>query len=72
MLLDIHEGTCSSHVASRALAGKAFRQDFYWPTALADAERLLKTCEACQFHAKNIHQLAQALQTIPLSWPFAV
>ena len=25
-----------------------------------------------KFHAKNIHQPAQALQTIPLSWPFAV
>ena len=72
LLADIHEGTCSSHVASRALAGKAFRQGFYWPTALADAEQLVKTCEACQFHAKNIHQRAQALQTIPLSWPFAV
>ena len=32
----------------------------------------MKTCEACQFHAKNIHQPAQALQTIPLSWSFAV
>ena len=38
----------------------------------ADAERLVKTCEACQFYAKNIHQPAQALQTIPLSWPFAI
>ncbi|BAT05924.1 Os08g0481151 [Oryza sativa Japonica Group] len=27
---------------------------------------------ACQFHAKQTHQSAQALQTIPLSWPFAV
>ena len=63
---------CYSHVASRALAGKAFRQGFYWPTALANAERLVKTCDAYQFHAKNIHQPAQALQTIPLSWPFAV
>ena len=35
-------------------------------------EQLVKTCDACQFHAKNIHQPAQALQTIPLSWPFAV
>ena len=33
---------------------------------------LVRTCEACQFHAKNIHQPAQALQVIPLSWPFAV
>jgi transposase InsO family protein len=26
----------------------------------------------CQFHAKQTHQPAQALQVIPLSWPFAV
>ncbi|MBI0384170.1 transposase family protein, partial [Streptomyces albiflaviniger] len=45
---------------------------FYWPTALQDATELIKTCEACQFHAKQIHQPAQELQTIPLSWPFAV
>jgi hypothetical protein len=31
-----------------------------------------KRCEACQFHAKQIHQPAQELQTIPLTWPFAV
>ena len=29
LLAEIHEGTCSSHVASRAMAGKAFRQGFY-------------------------------------------
>ena len=56
----------------RALAGKAFRQGFYWPTVLADVEQLVKTSDACQFHAKNMHQPAQALQPIPLSWPFAV
>ena len=33
---------------------------------------LVKACEACQFHAKQIHQPAGGLQTIPLSWPFAV
>jgi transposase InsO family protein len=33
---------------------------------------MVKRCEACQFHAKQIHQLAQELQTIPLTWPFAV
>ena len=32
----------------------------------------MKTCEACQFHAKQIHQPAQELHTIPLSWPFVV
>ena len=72
LLRDIHEGTCSSHVASRSLAGKVFRHGFYWPTVLSDAEQLVKTCEARQYYSKNIHQPAQALQPIPISWPFAV
>ena len=33
---------------------------------------LVTKCEACQFHSKKLHQPAQALQTIPLSWPFSV
>jgi transposase InsO family protein len=33
---------------------------------------MVKRCEACQFHAKQIHQPAQELQTIPLTWPFVV
>ena len=39
---------------------------------LNDAVELEKACEACQFHAKQTHQPAQGLQTIPLSWPFVV
>ncbi|KAM0919737.1 hypothetical protein ACQ4PT_007914 [Festuca glaucescens] len=54
------------------LVGKAFRSGFYWPTALQDATELVRSCEAYQFHAKQIHQPAQELQTIPLPWPFAV
>jgi hypothetical protein len=33
---------------------------------------MVKRCEACQFHAKQIHQPTHELQTIPLTWPFAV
>jgi hypothetical protein len=72
LLAEIHGGECGSHSASRTLVGKAFRHDFYWPTALQDAAELVKSCEACQFHAKQIHTPAQALQMIPPSWPFVV
>jgi transposase InsO family protein len=48
------------------------RSGFYWPSALWDAAEMVKRCEACQFHAKQIHQLAQELQTTPLTSPFAV
>jgi hypothetical protein len=37
-----------------------------------DAAELVRSCKACQFHAKQIHTPAQALQMIPPSWPFAV
>ena len=68
----MHEGMCGSHIGSRTLVGKAFRQGFYWPTAFQDALVVVIRCEACQFHSKDIHQPSQALQIIPLSWPFSV
>jgi hypothetical protein len=52
--------------------GNAFRQGFYWPTAVADATRIVRSCRGCQFYAKQMHLPAQALQTIPITWPFAV
>jgi hypothetical protein len=61
LLAKIHGGECGSHSASRTLVGKAFWHGFYWPTALQDAAEMVKSYEACQFHAKQIHTLAQAL-----------
>jgi ribonuclease HI len=72
LLAEIHGGECGSHSSSRTLVGKAFRHSFYWPTALQDTTELVKSCKACQYHAKQIHTPAQALQMIPPSWPFAV
>jgi transposase InsO family protein len=39
---------------------------------VADATRIVRTCQGCQFYAKQTHLTAQALQTIPITWPFAV
>jgi ribonuclease HI/transposase InsO family protein len=72
LLQEIHSGACSHHAAPRALVGNAFRQGFYWPTAVADATRIVRSCRGCQFYAKQMHPPAQALQTIPIIWPFAV
>jgi ribonuclease HI/transposase InsO family protein len=72
LLAEIHGGECGSHSLSRTLVGKAFRHGFYWPTALQDAAELVRSCKACQLHAKQIHTPARALQMIPPSWPFAV
>jgi hypothetical protein len=72
LLQEIHSGACGHHAAHRALVGNAFRQGFYWPTVVADATRIVRTCQGCQFYARQTHLLAQALQTIPITWPFAV
>jgi ribonuclease HI len=72
LLTEIHGGECGSQSSSRTLVGKAFRHGFYWPFALQDAAKMVKSCKACQFHAKWIHTPTQALQMIPPSWPFAV
>nr|ABG66150.1 retrotransposon protein, putative, Ty3-gypsy subclass [Oryza sativa Japonica Group] len=71
LLLDIHEGICGSHAGARTLVGKAFRQGFFWPTTLKDACELVQRFEACQFFRKHTKLPAQALQTIPLTWPFS-
>ena len=52
LLADIHGGDCGHHSSSRTLVGKVFHSGFFWPTALNDAAELVRSCEACQFHAK--------------------
>ena len=42
------------------------------PTALRNVEEIVRSCKGCQFYAKQTHLSAQALQTIPITWPFAV
>jgi hypothetical protein len=52
--------------------GNVFRQGFYWPTVVVDASEVVRTCEGCQFYARKTNLPAHALQTIPITWPFAV
>jgi transposase InsO family protein len=63
---------CGHHAAPGTLVGNAFRQGFYWPTAVADASEVMSTCEGCQFYARKTNLPAHVLQTIPIMWPFAV
>jgi transposase InsO family protein len=72
LIRDIHAGVCGHHAAPRTLVGNAFRQGFYWPTAVSDASEVVRTCEGCQFYARKTNLLAHALQMIPVTWPFTV
>jgi hypothetical protein len=67
LLEEIHNGTCGNHVASRTVVGKAFLAGFYWPSAVADAEKLVRHCDRYQFFMKRIHVPAHEIQIIPVS-----
>jgi hypothetical protein len=53
------------------LVSKAFRRAFNWPTALSDAEELVRRCQGCQYFAKQQYIPAYKLVTIPPTWLFA-
>jgi transposase InsO family protein len=38
----------------------------------ADASEIVHTCEGCQFYTRKSNLPAHVLQTIPITWPFAV
>ena len=39
---------------------------------VADAEQVVCTSKGCQYYARQTQLLGQALQTIPIMWPFVV
>ena len=64
-------GMCSSHIGKRALVGKAFREGFYWPSAVADAHEIVRTCPNCQKHAHYSKFPPEEVHLIPPVWPLA-
>src|SRR6266540_6670807 len=72
LLKEIHLGICGNHATSRTLVGKAYRQGFFWLTAVTYVDEIIRKCEGCQYFAWQIHVPAQELQTIPITWLFAV
>jgi hypothetical protein len=58
LLGEIHSGACRHHTTPRTLVGNALRQGFYWPTAVADAIKIVRSYRGCQFYTKQTHMLA--------------
>jgi hypothetical protein len=63
LMKEIHAGLCGSHIGSRPLLGKVFRQGFYWPKAASDATELVQKC------ARDQKQPSSLTQLIQLTWP---
>jgi ribonuclease HI len=69
LMQEIHAGMCGSHIGSRPLLGKVFRQGFYWPKAASDAADLVQKCENCQKCARDQKQPSSLTQLIQPTWP---
>jgi ribonuclease HI len=69
LMKEIHAGLCGSHIGSRPLLGKVFRQGFYWTKAASDAAELVQKCENCQKCAKDQKQPSSLMQMIQPTWP---
>jgi hypothetical protein len=72
LIRDIHADVCGHHAAPRTLVSNVFRQGFYWPAVVADANEIMRTCEGCQFYARKTNLPVDTLQTIPVTWPFTM
>jgi ribonuclease HI len=68
LMKEIHAGLCGSHIGSRPLLGKVFRQGFYWPKAASDAAELVQKCEGCQKCARDQKQPSSLTQLIQPTW----
>jgi ribonuclease HI len=64
LMKEIHAGLCGSHIGSRPLLGKVFRQGFYWLKAASDAAELVQKCENCQKCARDQKQPSSLTQLI--------
>jgi ribonuclease HI len=69
LMREIHAGLCGSHIGSRPLLEKVFRQGFYWPKAASDAAELVQKCENCQKCARDQKQPSSLTQLIQPTWP---
>jgi hypothetical protein len=69
ILHEVHSGTCGSHAGPRALAAKVIRQGFYWPTMICAANRVTRSCEACQKFSARSGSPAQFTKLIAHTWP---
>jgi ribonuclease HI len=80
LLKEIHSGLCGAHIGTRALAGKAIKQGFYWATINIDAKAMVWQCEGgegikarillgYQKTANQQNLPSRLVHLIPPSWP---
>jgi hypothetical protein len=69
ILREVHSGTCGSHSGPRALVAKVIHQGFYWPAIICTANRVTRSCEACQKFSPPTGNPSQYTKLIAHTWP---
>jgi ribonuclease HI len=69
ILSEVHSRTCGSHSGPRALAAKVIRQGFYWSAIICAANRVARSCEACQKFSSRSSNPSQFTKLIAHTWP---
>jgi hypothetical protein len=69
ILREVHSGTCGSHSGPRALAAKVIRHGFYWPAIICTANRVTRSCKACQKFSPRSGSPSQFTKLIAHTWP---
>jgi hypothetical protein len=69
IIREVHDRTCGSHSGPRALAAKVIRQEFYWPAIICTANRVTRSCEACQKFSPRSSNPSQFTKLIAHTWP---
>jgi hypothetical protein len=65
ILREVHSGTCGSHSGPWALAAKVI----YWPAIICVANRVTRSCEACQKFSPCLGNPSQFTKLIAHTWP---
>jgi hypothetical protein len=69
ILREVQSRTCGSHSGPKALVAKVIRQRFYWPAIICTANRVTRSCEACQKFSPRSGQPSQFTKLIAHTWP---
>jgi hypothetical protein len=69
ILRKVHSGTCGSHLGPRALTAKVIRQGFYWPVIICIANRVTRSCKACEKFSPRSGSPSQFTKLIAHTWP---
>ena len=72
IMKEIHEGICRNHSGGQALANKALRQGYFWPTMKKDTMEFARKCDKCQRFATIPRMPPVPLTSMTSPWPFAV